>query len=93
MSAFQAYGGAYEHQGKAIRWRCYATAPVYEVRTDQHMPLPAPPEGRKWLMRSRYKNDVTFGWLVDGATEDFSQILLQVEPGLDAPVRTEPARA
>ena len=32
MAAFQSYGGVYGEDGRAIRWSCYATCPVYEVR-------------------------------------------------------------
>lgn len=85
MSAFQAYGGAYEVEGEPIRWRCYATAPVYEVRTEAHLPLPPAPAGQKWLLRRRNRDGATFGWRVDAITEDFSDILLQVE-------RAEPQR-
>ena len=80
MSAFQAYGGSYEFDGRDFGWRCYATAPVYEVRMSDHAPLPPAPKGRKWIRRSRHKGDAEFGWLIDRETVDFSHILLQVEP-------------
>jgi hypothetical protein len=80
MSAFQAYGGSYEHDGRRFSWRCYATARVYEVRLSEHLPAAPPPKGQKWIRRSRHKGDAEFGWLIDASAVDFSHILLQVEP-------------
>ena len=79
MSAFQAYGGAYEHNGRSFGWRCYATARVYEVRLSEHVPFDGAPRGKKWVRKTRHKGDVEFGWLVDAGTDGFSHILLQVE--------------
>ncbi|MFC3070416.1 hypothetical protein [Phenylobacterium soli] len=78
MSAFQAYGGAYEHDGRSFRWRCYATARVYEVREGDPA-LPAP-RGKKWIRKSPFRGEPEFSWLIDEAIEDFSHILLQMEP-------------
>lgn len=80
MSAFKAYGGAYEHEGRPFIWRCYATARVLEVRASAHIPKSKPPRGFKWVRRSRHKGDEEFGWLVEAPTDGFSHILLQVEP-------------
>lgn len=80
MSAFQAYGGSYEYNGRAFAWRCYATARVYEVRLSEHAPLAPAPMGKKWVRRSRHNGDVAFDWLIDLGGDAFSHILLQVEP-------------
>jgi hypothetical protein len=79
MSAYQSYTGAYEHEGGAFAWRCYATARIHEIRRREHGPLPRPPQGRKWVSpgRQAYQQDVSC--LVDEAVEEFSQILLQVQ--------------
>jgi hypothetical protein len=86
MSAFTAYAGAYEFDGRPFIWRCYATARVVEVRASDHIPRSPPPRGLKWVRRSRHKGDVEFVWLVEAPTEDFSHILLRVEPG-DRPAK------
>jgi hypothetical protein len=80
MSAFTAYGGAYEYGGRPFIWRCYATARVVEVRAREHIPQAAPPRGLKWVRRGGRKGDKQFAWLVDAPTGDFSHILLCVEP-------------
>jgi hypothetical protein len=80
MSAFQAYTGAYEHEGAAFSWRCYATTRVYEVRRSDHAPFPSAPDGRKWLSPAQQDHEPVVGCLVDDRVEDFSQILLQVNP-------------
>jgi hypothetical protein len=80
MSAFQAYGGSYDYDGRSFTWRCYATARVYEVRMSDHAPLPPAPRGKKWVSRARHNGDADFGWLIDTGTDEFSHILLQVEP-------------
>lgn len=92
MSAFQAYGGSYEFDGRPYSWRCYATARVYEVRMSDHAPLPAAPKGKKWIRRNRHNGDAEFGWLIDSETGDFSQILLQVEPERRADERRQDLR-
>lgn len=84
MSAFQAYAGAYEFEGGAYAWRCYATARIHEVRRREHGPLPRPPHGRKWvsaadLSPARHAAPEV-SCLVDETVEEFSQILLQVQP-------------
>src|ERR1700761_5989433 len=84
MSAFQSYAGAYEFRGGRFIWRCYATARVYGVRRADHAPFPQPAEGKTWLQQPRAPHhSIEVAWLVDQGVEDFSQILLQVEP--DAP--------
>jgi hypothetical protein len=79
MSAFQAYAGAYESGGTFFNWRCYATARVHEVRTFDHGSLPDAPNGKRWVRKSRREGEPELAWLIDEATSDFSQILLQVE--------------
>jgi hypothetical protein len=79
LSAFQAYAGAYGHEHQLYRWSCYATSRVYEVRSVEHLPLPAPPVGRKWVTTARDREPAV-AWLVDDATAEFSQILLQIKP-------------
>lgn len=80
MSAFQAFAGAYEFAGKSYSWQCYATVRIHEIRQFGHAPFPSTPTGRKWLAAPRqpYEPDVRF--LVDMSVEEFSQILLQVQP-------------
>ncbi|CAN7398554.1 hypothetical protein LJR219_002476 [Phenylobacterium sp. LjRoot219] len=84
MSAFQAYAGAYEFDGGAYAWRCYATARIHEIRRREHGPPPPPPTGRKWVAPARQGPDCSNGQdvscLVDEAVDEFSQILLQVQP-------------
>ncbi len=80
MSAFQAYAGAYEHGGAAFSWRCYATTRIYEVRRSDHAPFPRAPDGRKWLSPAQHDHEPVVGCLVDERVDDFSQILLQVNP-------------
>jgi len=41
LTAFQAYTGDFTDDGETYRWNCYATCPVYEVRSHAH-PLPEP---------------------------------------------------
>ena len=80
MSAFQAYGGAYEHDGGGYSWSCYATTRVYEIRRREHAPLPKAPNGRKWIAPVQQDYEDLVACLVDEAVEQFSQILLQVKP-------------
>ena len=80
MSAFQCYAGAYEFGGGDFAWRCYATARVYDVRRSEHAPFPGPPSGCKWVLPAPRNHAPDVACLVDEAVEDFSQILLQVEP-------------
>jgi hypothetical protein len=87
MSAFQAYAGAYEFDGGAYAWRCYATARIHEVRRREHGPPPAPPKGRKWVSPARQSFEQDVSCLVDETVEEFSQILLQVQPQARAPRR------
>ena len=89
MSAFQSYAGAYKHEGGVYDWRCYATAPVYEIRCRDHAPFPAAPKGRKWASPAQQDHEIMVACLVDDAVEEFSQILLQVNPQLEEPVRTQ----
>ena len=78
MAAFQPYAGAYTLEGESYRWNCYATCPVYEVRSYAH-PLPDAPDGRKWVRKpQRAGDDLKLAVLVDRETEDFSQMLTQV---------------
>lgn len=79
MSAFQAYAGAYEFQGEAFAWRCYATARVHAVRKPEHTPFPAPASGLKWVWRSSSRHEPELAWLVDHDVDDFSLILAQVD--------------
>ncbi|HSV02874.1 MAG TPA: hypothetical protein VLI41_06675 [Phenylobacterium sp.] len=92
MSAFQAYGGSYEYNGRAFSWRCYATTRVYEVRISDHVPHGSAPNGKSWIHRSRHKGDAEFAWLVDAGAERFSHILLQVDALGRADERREEAR-
>jgi hypothetical protein len=93
MSAFQPYAGAYEFDGGAYGWRCYATARVYEIRSGAHAPFPRPPQGRKWVAAPRKTYEPDAVCLVDEAVEEFSQILLQVQPDLQPAVRAAQRRA
>ena len=79
MSAFQAYTGAYEINGEAYDWRCYATARVYEIRRREHGPVPEAPTGRKWISPVQQRCEPV-SCLVDASVEDYSHILLQVQP-------------
>lgn len=80
MAAFQPYAGSYSDDGRAVRWSCYATCPVYEVRAFAER-LPAPPEGRRWVMKSPNGRDSgQVAVLVDARTTDFSQMLTQFAP-------------
>ena len=79
MSAFLAYGGAYEFGGRQYRWRCYATARVYEIRKQEHGPSPQTPEGLRWISPQRRRGDPEVLWLMDEDSDDFSQMLVQVE--------------
>ena len=88
MSAFQAYAGAYEHEGALFSWRCYATARVYAIRHNAHAPFPKAPKGRKWVSPAQQDYEQVVGCLVDEAVEDFSQILLQVNPQPQSAVRS-----
>jgi len=92
MSAFQAYAGAYEHEGDLFRWRCYATTRVHDLRRTDHCPLPPAPEGRTWMLQKPDRKAAAVAWLVDQSVTEFSQILLQVEPAAE-PARGEPAAA
>jgi hypothetical protein len=79
MPAFQPYAGAFLDGGESYRWSCYATRPVYEVRTFD-AELPEPPTGRKWVTRRQHgQSGPQVAILVDGETTDFSQMLAQVE--------------
>ena len=80
MAAFQSYGGVYGEDGRAIRWSCYATCPVYEVRPFGEPP-PPPPRGRRWVMKARNGRDsLQVAVLVDEPASDFSQMLTQISP-------------
>ena len=77
MAAFQAYAGAFTEEGETFRWNCYATCPVYEVRSSAHA-LPAAPEGRKWVSKAQSVGGRELAVLVDSETTDFSQMLTQI---------------
>jgi|KBSSwiStaDraftv2_1062776.scaffolds.fasta_scaffold02621_17 hypothetical protein len=78
MSAFQAYSGAYDHGRQLYRWSCYATCRVYEVRPIDGL-LPPAPGGRKWVARRVHgQTGPQVAMLVDGPTDEFSQMLAQV---------------
>ena len=80
MAAFQPYAGDYSHQGRAVRWSCYATCRVYEVRTFDGE-LPPPPAGQRWTTKPRDGRDsVRVAVLVDERTAEFSQMLTQIMP-------------
>ncbi len=80
MSAFLAYGGAYEFAGRQYSWRCYATARVHEVRKREHGPDPKAPRGLKWVTTQVRHGEPEVIWLMDDGIDDFSQMLVQVEP-------------
>jgi hypothetical protein len=80
MSAFQAYAGAYEFEGQAFAWRCYATTRVYAVRRVEHAPAAMASPGRRWLWRSSGRHEPDVAWLVDEDAHEFSHILLQIFP-------------
>jgi hypothetical protein len=78
LAAFQAYAGSFTDDGETYRWNCYATCPVYEVRSYAHS-LPAAPDGRKWVRKAQHAGgspELTV--LVDHETTDFSQMLTQI---------------
>ena len=78
MAAFQPYAGDYRDEGHAVRWSCYATCPVYEVRTFDGE-LPRPPAGRQWVKKPRNGRDsVQVAVLVDERIGEFSQMLTQI---------------
>ncbi|CAN7663902.1 hypothetical protein LJR225_005306 [Phenylobacterium sp. LjRoot225] len=77
MAAFQSYSGAFTYEGETYRWNCYATCPVYEVRSYAHS-LPDPSDGRKWVRRAQSAGGQDFSILVDSETTDFSQMLTQI---------------
>ena len=78
MAAFQSYAGAFTDEGETFRWNCYATCPVYEVRSSAHA-LPTPPEGRKWVRKAQSAGGGReLAVLVDRETTDFSQMLTQI---------------
>lgn len=80
MAAYQPYAGEYEYDGVVYRWRCYATAPIHQVRSRGHRPWPSAPPGRKWVYQTRHSHGPDVAWLVDQTLDDFSHILLQVVP-------------
>jgi len=75
VAAFQPYSGSFNYEGETYRWNCYATCPVYEVRSEAH-PLPDPAGNRKWVRRSQKGQQLAV--LVDHETTDFSQMLTQI---------------
>jgi hypothetical protein len=78
MAAFNAYAGTFDDGHQSYRWSCYATCPVYEVRT-LDPGLPAPTNGRKWVSKRQHgQGGPRLAILVDRQTEDFSQILAQI---------------
>jgi hypothetical protein len=79
VSAFQSYAGAYEFCGKEVRWRCYANARLHGLRRADHAPLPAAPNGKKWLSLARDRVDPDVKVLVDQDVEEISQILLRID--------------
>lgn len=85
MAAFIPYAGTFEDGRQSYRWSCYATCPVYEVRV-LDPGLPAPGSGRKWVSRRQHgQSGPRLAMLVDGQTEEFSQMLAQVS-GPHAPL-------
>lgn len=78
MPSFQSYAGTYQADGHRVRWRCYATARVYEVRPEPPENLPPPPIGRCWQVRPASSAGPRFAWLVDAQDPDFSYMLLDV---------------
>jgi len=78
MAAFQPYAGAYVEAQDTCRWSCYATCPIYEVRTFDDA-LPAPPAGRKWVRQPQHgQSGPQVALLVDQVTTEFSQMLAQI---------------
>jgi hypothetical protein len=78
MSAFLGYEGVYEHHDETFIWRCYATAPVYDVRRADHAPLPDATPHRHWVHAAHRRFEKPVAFLVDGGVSDFSQMLVQV---------------
>ena len=65
----------------------------FKRQSGGHGPFPEAPEGRKWLTAPRPNYEPAVVCLVDADVEDFTQILLQVQPqSLPAP-RTAERRA
>ena len=88
MSAFSAYGGAYEFNGEQYDWRCYATARVHELRKVEHAPFAKPPAGKKWItVHGRKTSEPTLRMLLDEGATDISQMLVQIEPRSFTPVK------
>jgi hypothetical protein len=78
MSAFQPYGGAVELDEATYQWSCYATRPIYEIRT-LNPDLPQPPKGRKWVARRQHgQSGDRVAMMVDAATTEFSHMLAQI---------------
>ena len=90
MSSFQSYTGEYSSGGRRYRWRCYATARVYELRRADHVPLPPAPEGKAWAWRSQREGEPQAAWLVDADLPQLSHMLVQFEPLGDLIERPEP---
>ena len=80
MAAFSPYAGEYEWAGTRFNWRCYATAPVYGLRLDDHASTQTAPDGRRWVtLEMRSPRDPRIQILLDETVYDFSQILTQID--------------
>jgi hypothetical protein len=80
VAAFQPYAGVYGDGRETVRWSCYATCAVYEVRSFGEAPLPDPPSGRKWVQRPLHeRSGPPLALLVDEQADDFSQMLAQIK--------------
>lgn len=78
MSAFQPYAGDYQKGGVVVHWQCYATVRIEGVRYADGEPLPAAPQGKKWLRAAERDGQPAVTCLVEDVVEEFSQILLQI---------------
>ena len=87
MSAFLAYGGAYEFAGRQYRWRCYATARVHAIRKREHVLDPKAADGLIWVSGQGRRGDPDVLCLMDEGAENFSQMLIQIEAQMPPPPR------
>jgi len=77
VASFQPYDGRYLDGCEAVRWSCYATSHVYELRRFDDR-LAEPPPTRRWIMAADGRGGRRFAFLVDDDAADFSQILPQI---------------
>jgi hypothetical protein len=78
VAAFQPYAGTYQRQRETVRWSCYATCRVYELRAFDDG-LPMAPRGRRWSIARRFMmSGPDIALLVDDATREFSHILPEI---------------